>query len=125
MWIGAKRNSTENPFNLKWPSTPIKGLGIYLTYDETLFKIYNYNYLVPAIAKIINIWKQRNLTVYGKVIVAKTFLISKINFVARIISLPIDIITSIERMIFKFVWKWGTAYSTLGDQDQCPKIVLD
>ena len=104
MWIGAKRNCKDTPLQVKWPFCPIKVLGVHLTYDQSLFRDYNFDHLVPSIEKIINIWKQRNLTVYGKVIVAKTFLISKLNFIARIVSVPIDIIERVEKIISNFLW---------------------
>ena len=104
LWIGSKRNSKETPLNVSWPTTPVRVLGIYLSYDQFLFQKYNFDHIIQSVEKIINIWKQRNLTVYGKVIVAKTFLISKLGFIGRIVVVPSEILIQLERQIANFVW---------------------
>ena len=36
MWIGSSRNNNSKPFGLKWPSEPIKALGVFYTYNQWL-----------------------------------------------------------------------------------------
>ena len=36
MWIGSLKSKDEKPFGIKWPSEPIKALGTFLTYDQSL-----------------------------------------------------------------------------------------
>ena len=36
MWIGSLKREDENPFGIKWPSEPIKALGTFFTYDQSL-----------------------------------------------------------------------------------------
>ena len=36
MWIGSLKRKDEKPFDLKWPSEPIKALGTFFTYDQSL-----------------------------------------------------------------------------------------
>ena len=36
MWIGSSRKNKAKPFGIKWPSEPIKALGIFYTYDQKL-----------------------------------------------------------------------------------------
>ena len=36
MWIGSLKSNEEKPFGIKWPSEPIKALGVFFTYDQTL-----------------------------------------------------------------------------------------
>ena len=36
MWIGSSRKNKAKPFGIKWPSEPIKALGIFNTYDQKL-----------------------------------------------------------------------------------------
>ena len=104
MWIGSKRNCAEKPLNIKWPEEPIRLLGIYITYDEKKSYEYNFKNLILKTEKIIHIWKRRNLTVFGKVIVAKTFLLSKLTFAFTMLKVPTEVGVKIERLIANFVW---------------------
>ena len=36
MWIGSLKRKDEKPFGIKWPSEPIKALGTFFTYDQSL-----------------------------------------------------------------------------------------
>ena len=46
MWIGFSRENKTKPCGIKWPSEPIKALGVYYSYDTKLLhekkKIYIY-----------------------------------------------------------------------------------
>ena len=42
---------------------------------------------------------------YGKVIIAKTFILSKINFIIQPLSLPREVLAQINSIIFTFLWK--------------------
>ena len=56
MWIGSFRGKMEEPFSIKWPTTPIKALGVYFTYDTKLLKEKNFIERLNSIKKLINIW---------------------------------------------------------------------
>ena len=34
VWIGSSRENKTKPFGIKWPSEPIKALGVYYSYDQ-------------------------------------------------------------------------------------------
>ena len=36
MWIGSQKNNDEKPLVINWPSEPIKALGVFFTYDQSL-----------------------------------------------------------------------------------------
>ena len=36
MWIGSSRNNKTKPLDIKWPSEPIKALGVFYTYVQKL-----------------------------------------------------------------------------------------
>ena len=36
MWIGSSRENKTKPFGIKWPSEPIKALGVNYSYDAKL-----------------------------------------------------------------------------------------
>ena len=52
MWIGASRENKTKPFGIKWPTKPIKALGLYFTYDLELLKEKNFIERLDSIKKI-------------------------------------------------------------------------
>jgi len=36
MWMGSQKNNDEKPLGINWPSEPIKALGVFFTYDQSL-----------------------------------------------------------------------------------------
>ena len=54
---------------------------------------------------MINLWKLRGLSLFGKVIIINSFLIAKLVYVSLIIETPPEIIKKLEKMIYKFLWK--------------------
>lgn len=54
--------------------------------------------------KLINLWKLRGLSLFGKVAIIKSFLIPKLLYVSSIIETPPEIIKQMKKMIFKFLW---------------------
>ena len=67
MWIGSLKNSENKPLAIKWPTEPIKALGVFFTYDHKLSHSKNFSEKIVDIKKLINIWSSRGISVYGKV----------------------------------------------------------
>ena len=104
MWIGSFRGKMEEPFSIKWPKTPIKALGVYFTYDTKLLKEKNFIERLDSIKKLINIWSSRGLSLYGKVTIIKSFLISKFVYVCSVLPTPKEAVSELNRMLFTFLW---------------------
>ena len=51
MWIGAAKENKTKPFGIKWPTEPIKTLGLYFTYDLKLLKENNFIESLDSIKK--------------------------------------------------------------------------
>ena len=49
-------------------------------------------------------WARRHLSLIGKCLVAKTFLLSKLNYIIQSLALPVNVINTIDEIIFKFLW---------------------
>ena len=52
----------------------------------------------------MNIWYSRGLSLYGKVIVIKSLVVRKVVYVSSLMSIPKEIITELNRLLFKFLW---------------------
>ena len=50
MWIGSLKRKDEKPFGIKWPSEPIKALGTFFTYDQSLLYEKNFQEKVDSIS---------------------------------------------------------------------------
>ncbi len=63
----------------------------------------NWENRISKISGLINYWNQYNLTITGRVLVAKTFLLSQVTFLMGIINIDQRTADRIERMIEKYV----------------------
>ena len=73
---------------IKWSSGPLKILGVYLCHTyEDLIRI-NFMAALDKIVQQIKLWKKRNLTLYGKVVVLNTFVISQLTYLLSVLPSP-------------------------------------
>ena len=105
MWIGSLKNSENKPLGIKWPTEPIKALGVFFTYDHKLSHSKNFSEKIVDIEKLINIWSSRGLSVYGKVTLIKSLLIPKIVYTSSLLPTPEHIVKDLKHILFKFLWK--------------------
>ena len=84
----------------------IKITGVYFGSKLEASKIdLNWKTKINDMTRTINRWNQRNISLYGKIIICKTFLLSKINYIIQSLSLPSQVLDDIDRMLFKFIWQ--------------------
>ena len=76
--------------NLPFATTDkIKILGIYFQKDKMAKHIEdNWNSRLEKLYNLIKVWSRRDLSMHGKIVVIKTFLISQFSFVMQSIGLP-------------------------------------
>ena len=108
MRIGSIKN-TDNSFNLNynasWTNGPIEVLGISLFPDTKETTIVNYNSVIDKIDKTIQLWSSQKLTLFGKISIINTVLLSK--FIYRFSCLPSPnsmLIKAIEDKFLDFLW---------------------
>jgi hypothetical protein len=112
MILGKKSNTDEEIFDIY-----VKGKQIKLreqssvcicgiTYSNNKQIAYQNN-IIDKIAKLekhLNIWKMRNLTLEGKILIVKTFGLSQILYSLQSTSIEDKDIKFIENVIFRFIW---------------------
>ena len=111
MWIGVNKSNKPGGKGLTWlgENDHIQILGIYFNSNKEASLIKkNWDIKVEEIKNVICNWSKRNCSMWGKSIVAKTFLLSKLNYVLQSLQLPYDVQKQIDSMIFKFLWKTST-----------------
>ena len=109
LWLGsqsANRNTTEDITWKVGKGAKVKILGTYFSNSEEASAMEsNWAGKLDAMAKLIQLWEKRNLTVIGKIIVAKSLIASQIINKIQALCPPKDILNSINSMLFKFIWK--------------------
>ena len=105
MWLGIDKNNNATPFNLKWVKQ-IKLLGINFQSNLAAAHIEsNWKERLDNTHKTIKQWYHRNLTIYGKVVITKTFLMSPYVYLMQSIGLPEHVLIELNKMFFSFIWK--------------------
>ena len=91
--------------NFQWTEGPIRCLGIDICHrTEDLLKL-NYTKSLRKMEDILKIWGRRYLTLYGKVTVLNTFVISQLVYLLSVLPSATKVmLAQIEKLIFGFLW---------------------
>ena len=65
----------------------------------------NFEEKVDSIEIILKKWEKRELTLFGRVLVLKTFALSKLILPATTMCIPLKIIKRINTLFYKFLWR--------------------
>lgn len=85
-------------------NNPTKALGIWLSKDEQIITKHNIESKISKIKNLLNLWKQRNITIKGRVTVLKSQALPIVTFVASFLYVPESAIEQIDRLFFEFLW---------------------
>jgi len=102
--IGKHMKRYKDTEAIKWSDYPIHTLGIYICKDETDNIKYNFAPKVKLIKTMLNIWKQRNLSLKGKITVLNSLAASQLVYISSTIETPEIILKEIEKIFFDFLW---------------------
>jgi len=105
MWLGRWANNRNNPLNLKWVHCPVRILGIYLSYDIKGNEHYNFNLKIQKLQMNLDIWRSRDLALFGKVLIIKSLGISPLVYSSSNVDVPKDVINNVKGRLFKFLWR--------------------
>ena len=82
----------------------IKILGLHYSYNTTLKNENNFSDTVSKIENLLRVWRQRKLTLEGKITIFKTLGISKIVYNAYLSYVPEFTITALKQIQNSFLW---------------------
>ena len=82
----------------------IKILGIYFCLDVKVKENLNFKEILSKIKRLLGWWKERDLTLMGKIHLMKTFALSKLNYVSSLIVVPQWVFSEVEKITFEFLW---------------------
>jgi len=80
MWLGKLVNNKEKPVDLKWIKNPTRTLGIYVSYNSQGNNKLNFESKTPKLQTKLDIWRSRDLTLFGKVLISKALGISSLVY---------------------------------------------
>ena len=105
LWLGIDKGRQRNCnlFGIKWPDQ-IRCLGIYVGHEINKNFNSNWNNKIDKTKVILKRWKERDLSLFGKVHVIKTFAISQFVLPASLLSVPPEVMKQIETILYDFLW---------------------
>ena len=102
LYIGPWKNKNPEFMEIAWTKSHIKTLGIlhgYNIHENAIWMV-----KINKIKTCIQIWKKRDLTIKGRVLVIKSLLLSQIGFEIEIRIIPGYVLKTIETLIWNFLW---------------------
>ena len=86
LWLGSNRGRTDSPAGYEWLNSHLKLLGLHFGHGD-LNKL-NWKPRIESYTKILNMWRQRDLSMKGKRIVLSQLALSKLVYAAHTFPCP-------------------------------------
>ena len=102
-WGNGKKNK-NNPLNLKWMRSTMRILGVHVSYNERENNELNFNLKMHKMQTNLDIWRARNLTLFGKVMIIKSLGLSQLVYSASTLNVPGDIASILKTKLFSYLW---------------------
>ncbi len=103
-YIGSLRGWDYYPYGLSWIEKPMKVLGIVFTCTHNVNYKYNFECRIKNLKTLLDIWKQRSLSLKGKVAILNTLALPSLIYVSSVKDTPKRAIEEISKIINDFMW---------------------
>ena len=87
---------------INWPETPIRYLGIYICHDEKVAYKCNWENKLETLQKLLDSWRKRKLTIFGKITILKSLALPKLTYIASMLPLPHEIVKKWKIFVMGF-----------------------
>ena len=105
MQLGRLRNTTTNIGDIKWTSDHVKALGVYFGHDiKSRIKL-NWEDKIKNVERCLQMWTKRNLSLVGRILIVKTFGISKLTYLASSVACSDEVVKKVHSLTYNFIWK--------------------
>ena len=105
MWLGTMKHSNSNILEFKSTKNPIKVLGTFRSYNQNKNIEENFFSRIRKMKIKLNLWLSRDLTLYGRSLLAKTLGVSQLVYAASMLTVPSLVIKNVQTELFSFLWK--------------------
>jgi len=97
-------NLAESSFGLAWCKDSFKYLGIWFSYDIEIMEYKNYRHRIDKMLNLLRIWRQRDLSLRGKVTILKNLAMSQLIYPMSLLECPYWAMEEANNSFFKFLW---------------------
>ena len=104
MWLGKWKKNKSNPLNLKWMRGSVRILGVHVSYNERENNELNFHPKLRKMQTNLDIWRARNLTLFGKVMIIKSLGLSQLVYSASTLNVPEEIKSILKTKLFSYLW---------------------
>ena len=101
MWLGAWRSRSDEPLGLTWVKK-MRILGVIFGTIPT--EHLNWQPKLEKLEKSLNLWKSRSLSLPGKALIINMLGLSKLVYLARVLTLPAWVTARVNALIWPFLW---------------------
>ena len=88
----------------KWSQNSFKTLGVIFMSDREQMSHKNFTDCYKKIKTQLNIWRQRSLSLKGKVTILKALMVPKTIYLANMLFVPRWFIRDVDKLFFDFLW---------------------
>ena len=97
MWLGKWERNKSNPLNLKWMCSPVRILGVHVSYNDKENNELNFHLKIRKMQTNLDIWGARNLTLFGNVMIIKSLGLSQLVYSASTLNVPEEITSILKK----------------------------
>ena len=109
IWLGHLKVSGPDCFcEIYFKYNPIKCLGIYIGHNKNMCFSLNWDKKLEFFDNLLERWKARDLSIFGKVVVVNTLAVHKLLYNFTVLHVPKCIVDHVEEKIIHFIWPNGS-----------------
>ena len=113
-YLGSLKSCKDFFAGLDWSDSHVFTLGVNITGKQTDHYELNFKDKILNLRNLLNLWKVRQLSLKGKVVVINTLALSPIMYLASVIHVPEIVMKEVKGLVTDFLW-----------DNKTPKITYD
>ena len=104
LWLGSWRHRKDKILNLQINEEPVYALGVHFAYERDEVLQRNFWDKLISLKKLLNIWSQRDISVYGRINLVKSLVLSKLVFICSVMETPKLFVDEVNKIVLDFIW---------------------
>ena len=103
LWLGSWRHRKDKILNLLLSDEPVYALGAHFSYDREAALKKNFWDKIISLKKLLNIWSQRDISIYDKMDLVKSLALSKLIFICSVMETPKLFANEVNKITLDFI----------------------